>query len=113
MSKTKKTTAKETTSLVVTTEVFDRILSGTIGTALMTRQQIAKDFRGTLKVYEPGRQDEALYYKVNQVMACGHGYLATGYPESYRTTGTFHNGTTVLMVERQKGKAPEESTDEA
>jgi len=83
--------------LVVNIEIMELINKGVINNCLMTHKELPLHYRGPIRVFVPGREDKALDMEVTNVMTVGNGYLATGYPESWRTRGT-SNGIRVIYV---------------
>lgn len=71
--------------LAVNKELWTLINKGTITHTLMTHQDLEE---GELVVYTPGQEDEARHYEVTHIFAAGNGYLAQGYPESWRVRGS-------------------------
>lgn len=81
---------------MVNIEIMELIKRGKIKHNLMTHKDMM-DYKGPISVYTPGKEDQAIAMEVTSVMHVGSGFLATGYPESWRTRGR-SNGVNVLNV---------------
>lgn len=96
MAKKNNKPTPEGAHLVVNTEIMALIKSGKITHNLMTHKDMM-GYTGPISVFVPGKEDQAVQMEVTKVMRVGHGYLATGYPDTWRTRGV-NNGVCVLYV---------------
>jgi hypothetical protein len=87
--------------LVINIELWNLIVKDKITSTLMTHQD--KITTGPLRVYTPGHPDKAKHFNVQQIFPCGNGYLAEGYPESWRVRGS-NSGCKALRVVAQENR---------
>lgn len=95
---------------VVRNEIFKLIQDGKISDTIVTLKDVDLKYRGPLSVFAPGKEHEAVHFEVTSVMKVGHGYLAKGYPESERVTGSTRGAIAMRVkpLEAEPGIEPEE-----